>query len=99
VANDATVQVNGIRYEVPSLLIGRKIKLRVNPHAAVVLVRIVHDGKDYGTARRVDVHGNAHARRIMSGDDPALLALRAGAIQGWSQTPSAARPCTLGGEK
>jgi hypothetical protein len=79
VANDGTVSVAGVRYEVPSVLIGSKVKLRANPHANLPTVLVFRDGANYGTARRVDQYANARSRRIMAQDDPAQVALRAGA--------------------
>lgn len=76
VANDGTVSVGGIHYEVPSILIGSKVKLRRNPHTDVPLICVYRDGKDYGKARRVDIYANARSRRIMEADDPSQVALR-----------------------
>jgi transposase InsO family protein len=76
VANDGTVSVGGIHYEVPSILIGSKVKPRMNPHADVPLICVYRDGKDYGKARRVDTYANARSRRIMEADDPSQVALR-----------------------
>jgi len=76
VANDGTVSVGGIRYEVPSILIGSKVKLRRNPHADVPLICVYKDGKDYGKARRVDAYANARSRRILDQDDPSQVAFR-----------------------
>jgi hypothetical protein len=76
VANDGTVSVEGIHYEVPSILIGSKVKLRSNPHAQLGTVWIFRDGIAYGTARRVDQYANARSRRIMAQDDPSQVSLR-----------------------
>lgn len=76
VANDGTVSIGGIHYEVPSILIGSKVKLRMNPHADLPLISVFRDGKDYGKACRVDVYANAHSKRIMNQDDPSQVALR-----------------------
>ncbi len=76
VANDGTVSVGGVHYEVPSILIGSKVKLRRNPHTDVPLICVYRDGKDYGKARRVDAYANARSRRIMDQDDPSQVALR-----------------------
>jgi hypothetical protein len=76
VANDGTVSVDGFRYEVPSILIGSKVKLRRNPHADVPLISVYRDGKDYGKARSVDLYANARSKRIMDQDDPSQVAFR-----------------------
>ena len=76
VANDGTVSVGGIHYEVPSILIGSKVKLRRNPHADVPVITVYRDGTAYGTAHRVDVYANARSKRIMDQDDPSQVAFR-----------------------
>ena len=76
VANDATVSLEGTQYEVPSVLIKEKVTLLTNPQAQVPSVRIVFDGKDYGTARRVDEYANARSRRMMADSEPAQASLR-----------------------
>ena len=73
---DGTVSVGGIHYEVPSVLIGSKVKLRRNPHADIPLISVYRDGKDYGKARRVDAYANARPKRIMDQDDPSQVAFR-----------------------
>jgi hypothetical protein len=88
VANDGTVSVGGIHYEVPSVLIGSKVKLRLNPHADVPAMAVYRDGIAYGKARRVDVYANARSKRIMDQDDPSQVAFRSskgdGAVAGGS---------------
>jgi transposase len=79
VDNDATVSLAGVIYEVPSVLVGTRVKLRVNPQENVPIVRVFQDGKDYGSARRVDEYANARTRRIMGSDDPSQAALRSSA--------------------
>jgi len=76
VANDGTVSVGGIHYEVPSVLIGSKVKLRRNPHADIPALSVFRDGIAYGKARRVDVYANARSKRIMDQDDPSQVAFR-----------------------
>lgn len=76
VANDGTVSVAGIRYEVPSFLVGVKVKLRSSPLADVPEVCVIWDGTNYGSAPRVDEYANARSRRIMSQDDPSQVAFR-----------------------
>ncbi|MEI6388848.1 MAG: DDE-type integrase/transposase/recombinase [Spirochaetota bacterium] len=76
VANDGTVSVDSIHYEVPSVLIGSRVKLTRNPHADVPALSVFRDGKAYGKARRVDVYANARSKRIMEADDPSQVAFR-----------------------
>ena len=82
VGTDATVSLNGVDFEVPSVLCKRRVKLRVNPQDDLPLVRVWFDGKDYGTARRVDEHSNARTKRIMDSDAPSQTALRSSAAIG-----------------
>lgn len=84
VSNDATISLDGIRYEVPSVLIGRKIKVRFNPLSDVLVIRVFYDGKEYGHARQIDAYGNARSRRIMAADAPAQTVLRSSAALGGS---------------
>lgn len=78
VANDGTVSIRGVHYEIPSFLIGTKVKLRWNPHADLPSVFVHKDGNRYGPAPRTDSYSNARSRRIMAQDDPAQVAFRAG---------------------
>jgi putative transposase len=76
VANDGTVSVGSIHYEVPSVLIGSKVKLRLNPHTDVPAMAVYRDGIAYGKARRVDAYANARSKRLMEADDPSQVAFR-----------------------
>jgi hypothetical protein len=82
VANDATVSLAGIHYEVPSLLCGQKIRLKTNPLDDVPSVRVFRDGKDYGTAKRIDEYANARSKRIMDPDAASQASLRSSAAIG-----------------
>lgn len=82
VGSDATVSLNGVDYEVPSFLCKRRVKLRVNPLADLPMVKVWFDGKDYGTARRVDERSNARTKRILESDAPSQTALRSSAAIG-----------------
>jgi putative transposase len=65
VYRDSTVTLDGVLYEVPSSLIGKKIKLRYDPTLAPARRRltILLDGTICGTARVVDSYANARVRR------------------------------------
>jgi hypothetical protein len=82
VGTDATFSLNATDYEVPSVLRGRRVKLRVNPLDDLPLVRVWFEGVDYGTARRVDERSNARTKRIMDSDAPSQTALRSSAAIG-----------------
>ena len=86
VANDATVSLDGVHYEVQSVLCGRKVTLKTNPLDEWPEVRIFLDGKDYGSAKRIDEYANAKSKRIMDADAPAQAALRSSAAIGGSQS-------------
>lgn len=63
VMNDRTIRLNNRIYEVEPQLIGQTVTVRYDPQApAARPVSIVHDG-DTTSARPVDVHANATARR------------------------------------
>ncbi len=79
VSNDATISLDGTRYEVSSILIGRKIKVRFNPLSDTLVIRVFYDGKEYGHARLIDAYGNARSRRIMAPDTPVQVAFRSSA--------------------
>ena len=82
VGTDATVSLNGIDYEVASVLCKRRVRLRVNPLDDLPLVRVWFEGKDYGTARRVDQRANARTKRVLDADAPSQTALRSSAAIG-----------------
>jgi transposase len=65
VYRDSTVTLDGVLYEVPSTLIGERIVLRYDafiPHERRRLT-ILLDGKECGTARKVDSYANTKVRR------------------------------------
>lgn len=65
VHKDSTVTVDGALFEVPSALIGERIRLYYDPQLAPQRRRlqIEHDGENLGEARLVDSYANAHVRR------------------------------------
>ena len=65
VYRDSTVTLDGVLYEVPSSLIGKKITLRYDPSVAPARRRltILLDGVVCGNARVVDSYANARVRR------------------------------------
>jgi len=65
VYRDSTVTLDGVLYEVPSSLIGKKITLRYDPCAAPARRRltILLDGVVCGCAHVVDSYANARVRR------------------------------------
>jgi len=63
VAKDQTVTLDRKYFEVPSILIGKKVCLRYNPHQASPTVEVWFDGKNYGDCRRLDAYANTQVRR------------------------------------
>ena len=65
VYRDSTITLDGVLYEVPSTLIGERITLRFDAHVPHERRRltILLDGKDCGTARKVDSYANTRVRR------------------------------------
>ncbi len=82
VGSDATVSLGSVLYEVPSVLCKRRVKLRFNPLDDLPLVKVWFEGKDYGTAKRVDAQANARSKRILDSDDPSQIALKSAAAVG-----------------
>ncbi|MDP2816661.1 MAG: DDE-type integrase/transposase/recombinase, partial [Rectinemataceae bacterium] len=66
VAKDQTVTIDGVLFEVPSLLIGKKICLRYDPHKPRLSVEAVSEGKSFGDCRQVDAYANTRVRRSLS---------------------------------
>lgn len=82
VSKDATVSLDGQSYEVPSSLIGQKVKLTTNPLDDVPQVRVFFADKDYGSARRVDESSNSQIRRILGPDTASQASLQGSAVIG-----------------
>lgn len=63
VHRDSTITIDGTLYEVPSILIGRKVKCRFDPRQVLRRVCVTHDGKDFGECRIVDTYANTRVVR------------------------------------
>jgi len=65
VHKDSTITLEGVLFEVPSTLIGERIKLHYDPHVPAEhrRLQIFHDGQCAGEARMVDSYSNARVRR------------------------------------
>ncbi len=63
VANDRTVSLNGVVFEVDAALIGERVTLRFDPAAPLAPVQVVHAGRLIERARRVDLYANCFVRR------------------------------------
>jgi len=71
VHRDSTITLGGTLFEVPSILIGKKVKCRFNPHRSNRIIHVSHDGKDYGECRVVNTYANT--RVIRSEVDPEVF--------------------------
>jgi hypothetical protein len=63
VYKDSTITLYGTLYEVPSILIGKTIKVHFNPHREVKQILVSYEGKEYGEAKIVDTYANTRVNR------------------------------------
>lgn len=63
VYKDSTITLNGTLYEVPSLLIGKTVKLAYNPQQQVKRLLVSFEGQEYGEARVVATYANTRVKR------------------------------------
>ena len=63
VYKDSTFTLDGVLYEVPSILSGCTIKVCYDPIPLRRVVLVEHNGKNYGEARPVDAYANARVVR------------------------------------
>lgn len=63
VANDRTVSLNGVVFEVDAALVGARVTLRFDPSAPNTPVEVVHAGRVIERARRVDLYANCFVKR------------------------------------
>lgn len=63
VYKDSIVSIDGIAFEVPSVLIGRRVDIIYDPRLPVNRITVRYDGKDYGEARPVDLYANTRIKR------------------------------------
>ena len=63
VIGDSVISVNGISFEVPSILIGKRVDIAYDPHQSLNRVEVSFEEKNYGEARPVDVYANRHVKR------------------------------------
>ncbi len=57
------VTINGKAFEVPPVLIGKRVQIRFDPAGDLVRIHVSHDGKDYGEARPLNLYANAKVKR------------------------------------
>ncbi len=63
VYKDSIVSVNGTAFEVPPILIGKKVEIIYDPHPPLRKIFVRSDGKDFGEARPVDLYANTKVKR------------------------------------
>lgn len=68
VYGDCTFTLDGILYEVPSVLKGKNIKVRFNPFLPTRKLEVLYEKKSYGEATVVDTYANARVKRTQSND-------------------------------
>ena len=76
VYNDCTFTMDGILYEVPSVLKGKNIKVRYNPFQANRRLEISYEKKSYGEANVVDAYANTRVKRTSSNDQDSGVSRR-----------------------
>jgi len=76
VYNDCTFTMDGILYEVPSVLKGKNIKVRYNPFQANRRLEIFYEKKSYGEANVVDAYANTRVKRTSSNDQDSGVSTR-----------------------
>lgn len=63
VYNDSIVTVNGTAFEVPYILIGKRVSIQYDPNPPINKILVSYSGKDYGEARPVDIYANSKIKR------------------------------------
>jgi transposase len=63
VYKDSTLTVDGILYEVPSQLIGKRVRLLYDPRMPLKRLQVMFEGVSYGEARVVDSYANTRVKR------------------------------------
>ena len=63
VYKDSIVSVNGTAFEVPPVLIGKKVSVFFNPNPPITRILVKCDGIDYGEAKPVDLYANTKVKR------------------------------------
>lgn len=63
VYRDSIVSVEATAFEVPSVLIGKKVSVFFDPNPPIRRILVRCDGKDYGEAKPVDLYANTKVKR------------------------------------
>ncbi|MCF6334171.1 MAG: Mu transposase C-terminal domain-containing protein [Spirochaetales bacterium] len=63
VYKDSIVSVYGVAFEVPSVLIGRRVTIIFDPRPPINRITVKYEGNDYGEAKQVDLYANTKVKR------------------------------------
>ena len=63
VQQDRTVSLHGVVFEVDAALVGETVTLRYDPSYLTRGVQVIHQGRAYAIAKRVDIYANCFVRR------------------------------------
>ena len=63
VYKDSIVSVNGTAFEVPPILIGKRVTVIFDPKSPLERIMVKYNGKDYGQARPVNLYANTKVKR------------------------------------
>jgi len=63
VYKDSIVSVHGTAFEVPPILIGKRVTVIFNPNPPIEKITVKSGGKNYGEARPVDLYANTKVKR------------------------------------
>ncbi|MEA1910689.1 MAG: DDE-type integrase/transposase/recombinase [Spirochaetota bacterium] len=63
VYKDSIVSVEGIAFEVPSVLIGERVTIIYDPRPPLNRITVKYNRKDYGEAKPVDLYANTRIKR------------------------------------
>lgn len=61
--NDSTFTLKSLLYEVPSILIGKSVKILYDPKKPGTRLQVFYQGVDYGEAKLVDTYANTKVTR------------------------------------
>lgn len=63
VYEDSIISLRGRAFEVPSILIGKRVDISYDPAGDLNRIFLSYDKKNYGEARPVDIYANANVKR------------------------------------
>lgn len=63
VYGDSVISIKGMAFEVPAILIGKRVEISYDPEGDLNRVFLSCNGDDYGESRPVDIYANAKIKR------------------------------------